>query len=205
MTAPPYARIAKSNRAPATHRDSSAPQSSKPHLAIEALQGLANVQDNGIIVKERSRAQSETRRQADRSLSSSAELQYAAEHHHASHPSTSSEAPAAHIAASIFLIACLIGPAALAATADDIGTAQSISVPRRKLPPATTRAAASDLPRSRVRAFPESGRLHGHSPQRLRTGISPSEIRVRRGENRRWRILQEVQIVDADGIAWDAL
>ena len=42
---------------------------SKPHMAIKTDKGLARVEDSGMIVKELSRTETETRGQADRSLS----------------------------------------------------------------------------------------------------------------------------------------
>jgi hypothetical protein len=69
MTAPPLPRTAKSQsraRRPIVVRPRG---TSKPHVAIKASNGLARVEDSGIIVKELSRMQTETRGEAGRSLS----------------------------------------------------------------------------------------------------------------------------------------
>ena len=42
---------------------------SKPHMGIKTDKGLAHMEDSGMIVKELSRTETETRGQADRSLS----------------------------------------------------------------------------------------------------------------------------------------
>ena len=69
MTAPHYPRTAKS-QSRAHHPIVVRPRgTSKPHVAIKASNGLAHVEDSGIIVKELSRMQTETRGEAGRSLS----------------------------------------------------------------------------------------------------------------------------------------
>ena len=69
MTAPPLppdCQIAIARPPPVVVRPRG---TSKPHVAIKASNGLARVEDSGIIVKELSRMQTETRGEAGRSLS----------------------------------------------------------------------------------------------------------------------------------------
>ena len=106
----------------------------------------------------------------------------------------------------IFLIACLIGPAAFAATADDIGAAQSTH-PRpeeafARDDGATAHSFASPTLQSFFRnpdGFMSMVR-NGYAPVYRHRSFVFGEARIVDG-----KILQEVQIIDADGVAWDAL
>ena len=106
----------------------------------------------------------------------------------------------------IFLIAGLIGPAAFAASADDIGAAQSIISAQEQAfardDAATAYSFASPTLQSYFRnpdGFMYMVR-NGYAPVYRHRSFVFGEVRIVGG-----KILQDVQIVDADGVAWDAL
>jgi hypothetical protein len=106
----------------------------------------------------------------------------------------------------ISLIACLIGPAAFAASADDIGAAQSIISAQEQAfardDAATAYGFASPTLQSYFRnpdGFMSMVR-DGYAPVYRHRSFVFGEARIVDG-----KILQDVQIVDADGVAWDAL
>jgi hypothetical protein len=106
----------------------------------------------------------------------------------------------------IFLIACLIGPAAFAATADDIGAAQSIIRAQEEAFARDDAATAYSFAAPGIQSFYRSpdGFMYmvrnGYAPVYRHRSFVFGEARIVDG-----KILQEVQIVDADGVAWDAL
>ena len=69
VTAAPYPRTAQWQSRTTTPMVVRQRDTSKPHMAIKTDKGLAHVEDSGMIVKELSRTETETRSQADRSLS----------------------------------------------------------------------------------------------------------------------------------------
>jgi len=106
----------------------------------------------------------------------------------------------------IFLIAGLIGPAAFAASADDIGAAQSIISAQEQAfardDAATAYSFASPTLQSYFRnpdGFMYMVR-NGYAPVYRHRSFVFGEVRIVGG-----KILQDVQIVDAAGVAWDAL
>jgi len=106
----------------------------------------------------------------------------------------------------IFLIACLIGPVAFAASADDIGAAQSIVSAQEQAfardDAATAYSFASPTLQSYFRnpdGFMYMVR-NGYAPVYRHRSFVFGEVRIVGG-----KILQDVQIVDAAGVAWDAL
>jgi hypothetical protein len=106
----------------------------------------------------------------------------------------------------ICLAACLLGPAAFAASADDIGAAQSIISAQEKAfgrdDAVTAYGFASPALQSYFRnpdGFMYMVR-NGYAPVYRHRSFVFGEARIVDG-----KILQDVQIVDADGVAWDAL
>lgn len=106
----------------------------------------------------------------------------------------------------IFLIACLIGPVAFAASAEDIDAAQSIISAQEQAfardDAATAYSFASPTLQSYFRnpdGFMYMVR-NGYAPVYRHRSFVFGEARIVDG-----KILQDVQIVDADGVAWDAL
>ena len=109
------------------------------------------------------------------------------------------------IRVSIFLIACLIGPAAFAAAADDIGAAQSIIRAQEEAFARDDGATAYSFASPTLQSFfrnPDgfmSMVRNGYAPVYRNKSFEFGESRVVDG-----KIVQDVQIVDADGVAWDA-
>jgi len=106
----------------------------------------------------------------------------------------------------IFLIACLIGPVAFAASAEDIDAAQSIISAQEQAfardDAATAYSFASPTLQSYFRnpdGFMYMVR-NGYAPVYRHRSFVFGEVRIVGG-----KILQDVQIVDAAGVAWDAL
>jgi hypothetical protein len=106
----------------------------------------------------------------------------------------------------IFLIAGVVGTASFAATADDIGAAQSIIRAQEEAfardDGATAYSFASPALQNYFRSpdgFMSMVRS-GYAPVYRHRSFAFGEARIVDG-----KILQEVQIVDADGVAWDAL
>jgi hypothetical protein len=106
----------------------------------------------------------------------------------------------------IFLIACLIGPVAFAASAEDIDAAQSIISAQEQAfardDAATAYSFASPTLQSYFRnpdGFMYMVR-NGYAPVYRHRSFVFGEARIVDG-----KILQDVQIVDADRVAWDAL
>jgi Domain of unknown function (DUF4864) len=106
----------------------------------------------------------------------------------------------------IFLIAGVVGTASFAATADDIGAAQSIIRAQEEAfardDGATAYSFASPALQNYFRnpdGFMSMVRS-GYAPVYRHRSFAFGEARIVDG-----KILQEVQIVDADGVAWDAL
>jgi len=105
----------------------------------------------------------------------------------------------------IFLMACLIGPAAFAASADDIGAAPIISAQEQAFArddAATAYSFASPTLQTYFRnpdGFMSMVR-GGYAPVYRHRSFVFGEVRIVDG-----KILQDVQIIDADGVAWDAL
>jgi hypothetical protein len=106
----------------------------------------------------------------------------------------------------IFLIAGVVGTASFAATADDIGAAQSIIRAQEEAfardDGATAYSFASPALQNYFRnpdGFMSMVR-NGYAPVYRHKSFVFGEVRIVDG-----KILQEVQIVDADGVAWDAL
>jgi Domain of unknown function (DUF4864) len=106
----------------------------------------------------------------------------------------------------IFLIAGVVGTASFAATADDIGAAQSIIRAQEEAfardDGATAYSFASPALQNYFRnpdGFMSMVR-DGYAPVYRPKSFVFGEVRIVDG-----KILQEVQIVDADGVAWDAL
>ena len=106
----------------------------------------------------------------------------------------------------IFLIACLIGPVAFAASAEDIDAAQSIISAQEQAfardDAATAYSFASPTLQSYFRnpdGFMYMVR-NGYAPVYRHRSFVFGEARIVDG-----KILQDVQIVDAAGVAWDAL
>ena len=106
----------------------------------------------------------------------------------------------------IFLIACLIGPVAFAVSAADIDAAQSIISAQEQAfardDAATAYSFASPTLQSYFRnpdGFMYMVR-NGYAPVYRHRSFVFGEARIVDG-----KILQDVQIVDADGVAWDAL
>ena len=106
----------------------------------------------------------------------------------------------------IFLIACLIGPVAFAASAEEIDAAQSIISAQEQAfardDAATAYSFASPTLQSYFRnpdGFMYMVR-NGYAPVYRHRSFVFGEARIVGG-----KILQDVQIVDADGVAWDAL
>jgi hypothetical protein len=102
----------------------------------------------------------------------------------------------------VLLIACLIGTAACAASADDIASAQSIIGAQEQAFARDDAATASPALQNYFRnpdGFMSMVR-NGYAPVYRHRSFVFGEARVVDG-----KILQEVQIVDADGVAWDAL
>ena len=110
------------------------------------------------------------------------------------------------IRVSIFLIACLIGPAAFAATADDIGAAQSIIRAQEEAFARDDAPTAYSFAAPGIQSFYRSpdGFMYmvrnSYAPVYRHRSFAFGEARIVDG-----KIQQEVQIVDADGVAWDAL
>ena len=106
----------------------------------------------------------------------------------------------------IFLIACLIRPAAFAATADDIGAAQSIIRAQEEAFTRDYAPTAYSFAAPGIQSFyrsPDSFMSmvrNGYAPVYRHRSFVFGEARIVDG-----KILQEVQIIDADGVAWDAL
>ena len=106
----------------------------------------------------------------------------------------------------ILLIACLIGPAAFAATADDIGAAQSIIRAQEEAFTRDYAPTAYSFAAPGIQSFYRSpdGFMsmvrNGYAPVYRHRSFVFGEARIVDG-----KILQEVQIIDADGVAWDAL
>jgi hypothetical protein len=106
----------------------------------------------------------------------------------------------------IFLIACLIGPVAFAASAEDIDAAQSIISAQEQAfardDAATAYSFASPTLQSYFRnpdGFMYMVR-NGYAPVYRHRSFVFGEARIVDG-----KILQDVQIVDANGVVWDAL
>jgi Domain of unknown function (DUF4864) len=106
----------------------------------------------------------------------------------------------------IFLIAGVVGTASFAATADDIGAAQSVIRAQEEAfardDGATAYSFASPALQNYFRnpdGFMSMVRS-GYAPVYRHRSFAFGEARIVDG-----KILQEVQIVDADGVAWDAL
>ena len=106
----------------------------------------------------------------------------------------------------IFLIACLIGPVAFAASAEDIDAAQSIISAQEQAfardDAATAYSFASPTLQSYFRnpdGFMYMVR-NGYAPVYRHRSFVFGEARIVDG-----KLLQDVQIVDANGVAWDAL
>ena len=106
----------------------------------------------------------------------------------------------------VLVIACLIGTAACAASADDIASAQSIIGAQEQAfardDAATAYSFASPALQNYFRnpdGFMSMVR-NGYAPVYRHRSFVFGEARIVDG-----KILQEVQIVDADGVAWDAL
>ena len=86
----------------------------------------------------------------------------------------------------IFLIACLIGPAAFAATADDIGAAPSIIRAQEEAWPATTARPPTVLPHQRLlQSFFRNPHVFMSMTGRLHSGrYPPPELLIKRGQDR---------------------
>src|SRR5262245_14912041 len=106
----------------------------------------------------------------------------------------------------IFLMACLIGPAAFAASADDIGAAQSIISAQGQAFARDDAATAYSFASPALQTYfrnPDgfmSMVRGGYAPVYRHRSFVFGEVRIVDG-----KILQDVQIIDADGVAWDAL
>jgi len=106
----------------------------------------------------------------------------------------------------IFLMACLIGPAAFAASADDIGAAQSIISAQEQAFARDDAATAYSFASPALQTYfrnPDgfmSMVRGGYAPVYRHRSFVFGEVRIVDG-----KILQDVQIIDADGVAWDAL
>jgi hypothetical protein len=106
----------------------------------------------------------------------------------------------------IFLVAYLIGPAAFAATADDIGAAQSIIRAQEEAFARDDAPTAYSFAAPGIQSFYRSpdGFMYmvrnSYAPVCRHRSFVFGEARIVDG-----KIQQEVQIVDADGVAWDAL
>jgi hypothetical protein len=106
----------------------------------------------------------------------------------------------------IFLVAYLIGPAAFAATADDIGAAQSIIRAQEEAFARDDAPTAYSFAAPGIQSFYRSpdGFMYmvrnSYAPVYRHRSFVFGEARIVDG-----KIQQEVQIVDADGVAWDAL
>ena len=107
----------------------------------------------------------------------------------------------------ILLIAVLIGASVVARAGDDVAAAQSViksqeeAFGRDDAAAAYAFAAPGD-----PKLLSKSRRLHVHGAQRLCSGLSSPQLRVRaRPGSSTARSCKMVQIVDADGQAWDAL
>jgi hypothetical protein len=106
----------------------------------------------------------------------------------------------------IFLVAYLIGPAAFAATADDIGAAQSIIRAQEEAFARDDAPTVYSFAAPGIQSFYRSpdGFMYmvrnSYAPVYRHRSFAFGEARIVDG-----KIQQEVQIVDADGVAWDAL
>jgi hypothetical protein len=106
----------------------------------------------------------------------------------------------------IFLITCLVGTAAFAADRDDISSAQSIIRAQEQAFARDDAATAYGFASPAIQSFYRSpdGFMsmvrNGYAPVYRHRSFVFGEARIVDG-----KIMQEVQIVDADGAAWDAL
>ena len=110
------------------------------------------------------------------------------------------------IRAAILLICCLLATASLAAGADDIGTAQSIISAQEQAFARDDAATAYGFAAPFIQSFYRSpdGFMfmvrNNYAPVYRHGSFVFARAKVVEG-----KILQEVQIVDADGAAWEAL
>ena len=106
----------------------------------------------------------------------------------------------------IFLIACLIGQAAFAATADDIGAAHSII---RSQEEAFTRDYAPTAYSFAAPGIQSFYRSPDGFMSMVRNGYAPvyrhRSFEFGEGRAADGKIAQQVHIVDADGLPWEAL
>jgi hypothetical protein len=106
----------------------------------------------------------------------------------------------------IFLIICLVGTAAFAADRNDIPSAQSIISAQEQAFARDDAATAYGFASPAIQSFyrnPDgfmSMVRNGYAPVYRHRSFVFGEARIVDG-----KIMQEVQIVDADGAAWDAL
>ena len=106
----------------------------------------------------------------------------------------------------IFLIACLIGPVAFAASAEDIDAAQSIISAQEQAFARDDAATAYSFAAPTLQSYfrnPDGFMYmvrNGYAPVYRHRSFVFGEVRIVGG-----KILQDVQIVDAAGVAWDAL
>ena len=104
------------------------------------------------------------------------------------------------------LIACLIATAGFAAGADDVGTAQSIISAQEQAFARDDAATAYGFAAPGIQSFyrsPEGFMFmvrNGYAPVYRHRSFAFGEAKIVDG-----KIMQDVQIVDADGVAWDAL
>ena len=106
----------------------------------------------------------------------------------------------------VVLVACLIGTAAVAASADDIASAQSIIAAQEQAFARDDAATAYGFAAPAIQSFYRSPEgfmymvRNGYAPVYRHRSFAFGEVRIVDG-----KIQQDVQIVDADGVAWDAL
>jgi Domain of unknown function (DUF4864) len=106
----------------------------------------------------------------------------------------------------VLLVAWLIGTAAFAAGADDIAPARSIIRAQEEAFARDDAATAYGFAAPAIQSFYRSPEgfmsmvRNGYAPVYRHRSFVFGEARIVDG-----KILQEVQIIDADGVAWDAL
>jgi hypothetical protein len=106
----------------------------------------------------------------------------------------------------IFLIACLIGPVAFAASAEEIDAAQSIISAQEQAFARDDAATAYSFAAPTLQSYfrnPDGFMYmvrNGYAPVYRHRSFVFGEARIVDG-----KLLQDVQIVDANGVAWDAL
>ena len=106
----------------------------------------------------------------------------------------------------VLLATLLLSLVAPACAADDVATAQGIIRSQVEAFGRDDAATAYSYAAPAIQnMFPQADIFLAHGPAQLCAGLSPQEFRIRRGRAMDGKIAQQVHIVDADGVPWEAL